>query len=135
MNKPMTQSQTQPGESLQLHTAPPIDSLVVAALTHDEIARSAYDMDIKAGRKQDYCTRNGLEAEQWLRNRGQAGVFVRHSTGTRQGCIGSPAPACAAAGRRRTPDSGRLAIGEPVVLFPPRTDRARHIEKEKGESC
>ena len=40
---------------------------VITMPTHDDIARRAYEIYVKNGRKQDLCKQNWLQAEQELR--------------------------------------------------------------------
>jgi len=61
---------------------------VLQGPTHDQIAKRAYEIYVKTGRKQGQCTRNWQQAEQSLRDHGLAigpvehrdsGGFIPHS--------------------------------------------------------
>lgn len=52
------------------------------APTHDDIARRAYDIYVKAGRKQGQCKQNWQQAEQSLHEQGKAAhTALQHAPG------------------------------------------------------
>jgi hypothetical protein len=73
MNQPLAQSKTAPPPSHpQALAAPHTASAGTARPTHAEIAKRAYEIYLKKGRKPGQCERNWLQAEQELRNHGVA---------------------------------------------------------------
>jgi uncharacterized membrane protein len=57
------------------------ESAAAALLTHEDIAKHAYEIYVETGRRQDHSEQNWLQAEQELRNQQnwlQAGRDVTH---------------------------------------------------------
>lgn len=83
------QSQTPSSDAnTDLDIAPNSNPSVLQGPTHDQIAKCAYEIYVKTGRKQGQCTQNWQQAEQSLRDHGQAiapaaqhisGGFIPHS--------------------------------------------------------
>lgn len=78
MKKPLIPSQTQVAAAMPpLHTAPYPNPAIAVGPTHDDIARRAYDIYVKGGRKQGHSTKNWTEAEQALRANASAANAAR----------------------------------------------------------
>jgi hypothetical protein len=68
MNQYATRSQaTQALTAEQAHSDPHPGHGVITPPTHDDIARRAYDIYVKSGRKQGQCKQNWQQAEHDLR--------------------------------------------------------------------
>jgi hypothetical protein len=69
MSKYMTKSKTtQMSGMQQAEKALQSGSVSTAVLTHDEIAKRAYEIYVESGCRQDRCEHNWLQSEQELKN-------------------------------------------------------------------
>ncbi len=69
MSKYMTMSRaTQMSAMQQVHKAPHPGSVATAMLTHEEIARRAYEIYVEKGCQQGQSEQHWLQAEQELKN-------------------------------------------------------------------